>query len=82
MKIRLAQLTRTLVAALSTASLSSCQSGQIDEARLIQIGDTALALAERSGKITPEEAALAREAGKLLVTPTPATAPAVTTSTK
>ena len=61
--------------------LPSCQSGgQIDEARLARIGDVALAYAERTGKISPEDAALAREAGKLLLTP--AQAPVAETATK
>jgi hypothetical protein len=52
--------------------LPSCQSGgQIDETRLARIGDVALAYAERTGKISPEDAALAREAGKLVLTPAP-----------
>jgi hypothetical protein len=38
----------------------------------------ALAVAEKSGKISPEDAALAREAGKLLVTPSPAPAETAT----
>jgi len=59
--------------------LPSCQSGgQIDEARLARIGDVALTVAEKSGKISPEDAALAREAGTLVLTP----APANETSTK
>jgi hypothetical protein len=64
--------------------LPSCQSGgQINEARLARlarIGDVALAYAERTGKISPEDAALAREAGKLVLTPSPA--PMAETATK
>jgi hypothetical protein len=61
--------------------LPSCQSGgQIDEARLARIGDVALAYAERTGKISPEDAALAREAGKLVLTPAPV--PVAETATK
>jgi len=62
-------------------TITSCQSGgQIDEARLARIGDVALAYAERTGKISPEDAALAREAGKLVLTP--AQAPVAETATK
>ncbi len=61
--------------------LPSCQSGgQIDEARLARIGNIALAVAEKSGKISPEDAALAREAGKLVLSP--ASAPVAETATK
>jgi hypothetical protein len=60
--------------------LPSCQSKSIDEARLARIGDVALAYAERTGKISPEDAALAREAGKLVLTPSPA--PVAETATK
>lgn len=57
--------------------LPSCQSVKpIDEARLARIGDVALTLAERSGKISPEDAALAREAGKLVLSPAQAQAQA------
>ena len=52
------------------ACLPSCQSAQ-DNERLARIGEIALQVAERSGKITPEEAALAREAGKLVLAPQP-----------
>lgn len=59
--------------------LPSCQSGQpIDEARLARIGDVALTVAERTGKISAEDAALAREAGKLVLTPAPAPAETAT----
>ena len=61
--------------------LPSCQSGgQIDEARLARIGDIALTVAEKSGKISPEDAALAREAGKLVLSGSPA--PVAETATK
>lgn len=54
-------------------AITSCQSSQpIDEARLARIGDVALTVAEKSGKISPEDAALAREAGRLVLTPAPA----------
>lgn len=60
-------------------AITSCQSGKpIDEARLARIGDVALTVAERTGKISPEDAALAREAGKLLLTPAPAPAETAT----
>ncbi len=79
MKTRLIQLSITLLGCLAAACLPSCQSGQpIDEARLARIGDVALAVAERTGKITPEDAALAREAGKLVLTPAPAPAETAT----
>jgi hypothetical protein len=70
-----------LQAALFAAALClpSCKSnGKIDEARLARIGDIALAYAESKGKISPEDAALAREAGKVLLTPSPAPASAGT----
>jgi len=53
---------------LATASLLlvSC-STSADTERLARIGDLALSYAERSGQITPQEAALAREAGKLVL---------------
>ena len=38
-----------------------------DTERLQRIGDIALAYAERSGQISPQDAAIAREAGALLV---------------
>lgn len=60
--------------------LPSCQTGGVDEARLARIGDIALTVAEKSGKISPEDAALAREAGKLVLTPSPA--PEAETATK
>lgn len=56
--------------ALGLLALPSCSSTQ-DTERLRRIGDVALTVAERSGKITPEEAALAREAGAILLSETP-----------
>ena len=52
--------------------LSSCQNSA-DNERLARIGDIALTVAERSGKITPADAALAREAGKLVLSKEPET---------
>jgi hypothetical protein len=46
--------------------LASCASPQ-DTERLQRIGDIALTYAERTGKISPEDAAIAREAGALIV---------------
>lgn len=83
MKTRLLQLSAILgfhAAFFAIAlCLPSCQSGQpIDEARLARIGDVALTVAERTGKISPEDAALAREAGRLVLTPAPAPAETAT----
>jgi hypothetical protein len=59
------------VAALLT--LPSCASNA-DTEHLQRIGDIALTYAERTGKISPEDAAIAREAGALIVSKdTPAT---------
>ncbi len=55
--------------ALHAANAALCDFG--DEC-LARIGDVAIAYAERTGKISPEDAALAREAGRLLLTPAPA----------
>lgn len=52
--------------------LPSCQNSS-DNERLARIGDIALTVAERSGKITPADAALAREAGKLVLSKKPET---------
>jgi hypothetical protein len=53
--------------------VASCASPQ-DTERLQRIGDIALTYAERTGKISPEDAAIAREAGALIVSKdTPAT---------
>lgn len=49
-----------------------------DTERLQRIGDVALTYAERSGQISPQDAAIAREAGALLVSkdaPAPTTTP-------
>lgn len=51
-----------------------------DTERLQRIGDIALTYAERSGQISPQDAAIAREAGTLLLSKD-APAP-TTTSTK
>lgn len=85
MKTRLLQLSAIVglhaVFFAAALCLPSCQSGQpIDEARLARIGDVAIAYAERTGKISPEDAALAREAGKLVLTPSPS--PVAETATK
>lgn len=72
MKTRIIQLVVVVVlGCVAAAALSSCQTGKIDEARLAQIGEIALNYAEKKGQITPEDAALAREAGKILLAPTP-----------
>ena len=60
--------------------VTSCAT-QTENDRLARIGDVALAYAEQSGKISPEDAALAREVGKLVLTKDIA-ATAVETSTK
>lgn len=83
MKLRLLQLTVCLAGSVAAASLTSCQSGnQLDQKRLAEIGDLALSLAERSGQITPAEAALAREAGKLILTPSQPVPAVEVTATK
>lgn len=46
--------------------IASCTSSP-DTERLQRVGDIALLYAERTGKISPEDAALAREAGQLIV---------------
>jgi len=63
---------------LTAASLLlvSC-STSADTERLARIGDLALSYAERSGQITPQEAALAREAGKLVLSKDAPTQPPV-----
>lgn len=69
---------------LATASLLlvSC-STSADTERLARIGDLALSYAERSGQITPQEAALAREAGKLVLSKdAPAQPPVAPTEAK
>lgn len=72
-------LTSLLAASLLLVSCST----SADTERLARIGDLALSYAERSGQITPQEAALARETGKLVLSKdAPAPAPEVTTSTK
>jgi hypothetical protein len=50
----------------ATLMLASCASNA-DTERLQRIGDIALTYAERTGKISPEDAAIAREAGALIV---------------
>ena len=55
-----------LLPILTALSLVSCQTAD-EKAKLAYIGDVALAFAEKSGRITPEQAALAREAGKLIL---------------
>lgn len=57
----------TLLAAC--ACLMSCESTAINQDRLAKIGDIALSYAEKKGKISAEDAALAREAGKILLPP-------------
>lgn len=75
MKTRL--LLRSLAAvALIGSFLTSC-STSADTERLARIGDLALSYAERSGQITPQEAALAREAGKLVLSKDAPTQPPV-----
>lgn len=51
---------------LAALMLTSCASNA-DTERLQRVGDIALLYAERTGKISPEDAALAREAGQLIV---------------
>jgi hypothetical protein len=73
MKIRLFLRASAVTAILSSFLLASCASPQ-DTERLQRIGDIALTYAERTGRISPEDAALAREAGALIVSKdTPAT---------
>lgn len=77
--------TRPILLAMACLGLClpSCQStGGPDKAQLARIGAVALDVAERSGKITPAEAALAREAGMILLAPEPAPAPVEATAGK
>jgi len=72
MKTLLTQFYSLIV--VTTILLASCASPQ-DTERLQRIGDIALTYAERTGKISPEDAAIAREAGALIVSKdTPAVA--------
>ena len=57
---------RLFLPLLTALTLASCQTAD-EKARLAYIGDVALDLAEKSGRITPEQASLAREAGKLIL---------------
>lgn len=57
---------KTTLTILAACCLASCAT-QPDTERLQRVGDIALLYAERTGKITPEDAALAREAGQLLL---------------
>lgn len=65
--MKLASIALAALAALAIACLPACQT-PAQNAKLAAIGDLALAYAEANGKITPEDAALAREVGKLVVT--------------
>ena len=51
---------------IAPLALSSCQTAD-EKAKLAYIVDMALALAEKSRLSPPEQAALAREAGKLIL---------------
>jgi hypothetical protein len=53
---------------LAALSLCSCQTAD-QNAKLAAISNIALTYAEAKGAITPEDAALVREAGKVLLTP-------------
>lgn len=66
-----------LLAATASILLVSCSTPPADTERLARIGDLALSYAERSGQITPQEAALAREAGKLVLSKDAPTQPPV-----
>lgn len=57
---------------LSITLFSSCQTPE-QNARLAAIVDTALIIAARRGAITEQDAADVREAGKVILTPDPAT---------
>jgi hypothetical protein len=65
--LQLYALVGLFAAVVALLTLPSCATPQ-DTERLQRIGDIALTYAERTGKISPEDAALAREAGQLLVT--------------
>lgn len=72
----------TLLALAFALCLPACQStDSLDKERLARIGNTALTVAEAAGKISPEEAALARQAGMILLDqpegPAPVSLPAV-----
>ena len=62
MKIRLFLRTASAVAILVSFLLTSCTT-QADKDRLTRIGDLVIDYAERTGKISPEDAALVREVG-------------------
>lgn len=57
---------KTILILLAACCITSCAT-QADTERLQRVGDIALLYAERTGKISPEDAALAREAGQLIV---------------
>lgn len=57
---------KTILILLAACCITSCAS-KADTEHLQRVGDIALLYAERTGKITPEDAALAREAGQLLL---------------
>lgn len=56
----------TILTLLAACCITPC-STPADTERLQRVGDIALSYAERTGKISPEDAALAREAGQLLI---------------
>lgn len=63
-------------------TLSACTSaGKPDYARISQIGDRALDLAERTGHITPDEAALVREIGVIILPKAPTPEPTLPSGT-
>lgn len=61
---------KTTLALITILSLASC-STPVDP-RLIAIGDRLITYGERSKVISTDEAALIREAGLIVLTPTPA----------
>lgn len=62
---------RFLALTLVAAGLTSCSTPQ-QNAQVAAIANLALTYAEVKGAIKPEEAALVREAGKIILTPEPA----------
>ena len=78
--VQLYALAGLLLAVFTLLSVPSCAT-QADNDRLARIGDIAIAYAERTGKISPEDAALAREAGTITLSKE-APSPVASTSAK
>lgn len=70
-----------LLIPILSCSLISCQTPD-QNAKLAAISSIAISYAEAKGAITPQDAALVREAGKVLLEPTPSIPEVVVTATK